>query len=86
MATQSEKIDSILERNRRVESDKAWETSLMRRGVLALATYAVVLYFLIVIDAPNPFLNALVPPIAYLLQQWSMPFLRTYWQKHFYKK
>ena len=74
-----EKIDSIIERNSRVEDDKSWETSLFRRAVIAVATYVLVLYFLIIINAPNPYTNALVPSIAYMLQQSSFPVLKKIW-------
>ncbi len=42
-------IDLIKERNKRVELDKAWETSLFRVGFISLITYvitAIVFYFL----------------------------------------
>ncbi len=81
-----QKINSILERNSRVEADKAWETSNVRRFALAIATYFVVLYFLVLINAPNPEFAALVPAGAYLLQQYSLPFLREWWVKNVYKK
>jgi len=80
------KISSILERNKRVESDKAWETSKARRFLLAVATYFVVWIFLIVIKAPNPELAALVPAGAFLLQQYSLPFVKNWWLKRIYPK
>ncbi|HLC92437.1 MAG TPA: hypothetical protein VJH23_01890 [archaeon] len=86
MAKTIEKIDSILERNARVESDKAWEVSKFRRGIIAVATYLLVLYFLILINAPNPYLNAFVPAIAYLLQQGTFPALKKFWLEKTRKK
>tara|TARA_Y100000310_G_scaffold345709_1_gene468627 strand:- start:31962 stop:32216 length:255 start_codon:yes stop_codon:yes gene_type:complete len=80
-----EKINSIMERNSRVESDKAWETSKTRRLLLAAATYILILYFLILIDAPNPYLNALIPAAAYLIQQYSVPFIKNLWIKNIKK-
>ncbi len=74
-------VAEIKERNKRVEEDKAWETSLGRRLILAVATYLVILYFLILINAENAYLAALVPAMAYLLQQYSMPFLKEIWLK-----
>lgn len=84
--TLEQKIQSIFERNERVEKDKAWETSLVRRITLAAATYLVVLYFLLLINAPNPYFNSLVPAGAYLVQQYSIPFLKKIWENKFYKK
>ncbi len=84
--TLKREIESIKARNARVEADKAWETSKIRRGILALATYIVVVIFLLIINAENPFLAALVPAGAYLLQQYSMPFIKKFWVKRVYKK
>lgn len=80
------KISEIEERNKRVEADKAWETSKTRRFLLAVATYLIVLYFLISINAPNPYLNALIPAVAYLIQQYSLPFVKKIWVEKIRKK
>ncbi|VVC00065.1 Uncharacterised protein [uncultured archaeon] len=81
-----EKISSIVERNKRVEADKAWETSKFRRGLIALATYVVVVYFLLLINVPNPFLNALVPTLGFIVSTLSLPFIREWWVKDVYRK
>lgn len=81
-----QKIYSILERNKKVETDKAWETSKMRRIIIAMATYLIVLYFLLAINAPNPFFNALIPAIAFILSTLSLPFIKNWWINNFYKK
>jgi hypothetical protein len=47
-------IETIMERNKRVERDKAWETSFARRGIIATLTYIVIVIFLIIINIPNP--------------------------------
>ena len=69
--TLEQKINAILERNKKVEADKAWETSKMRRIIIAIATYLIVLYFLLAINAPNPFFNAFIPAIAFILSTLS---------------
>ncbi|MFH1224256.1 MAG: hypothetical protein V1676_00450 [Candidatus Diapherotrites archaeon] len=81
----NEKISAILSRNARVERDKAWEVSKTRRAIIAVATYLVILYFLLLINAPNPYTNALVPAAAYLLSTLSLPFIKKWWEKEFYK-
>jgi hypothetical protein len=81
-----EEIRAIKERNLRVEADKAWETSMSRRLILGAATYLVALYFLILIEVPNPVLAAAVPAAAFLLQQYSMPFIKRLWVQKFYRK
>ncbi|MFH1697059.1 MAG: hypothetical protein ABH854_04090 [Candidatus Diapherotrites archaeon] len=79
-------IDSIIARNARVEQDKAWETSKTRRAIIAVATYIVILYFLLLINAPNPYFNAMVPAAAYVLSTLSIPFIKNIWANKFYKK
>ena len=41
-----ERLSSIEERNRRVEADKAWETSWTRRLLIAVLTYGVIAVYL----------------------------------------
>ena len=79
-------ISAILERNRRVEADKAWETSKTRRAIIAAITYAVAAYLLIAINAPNPFLNALVPAAGFILSTLTLPFVKEQWLGSVYKK
>ena len=81
-----EELKGIKERNLRVEADKEWETSLARRGILAVATYFAVLVFLYIIRAPNPELAAAVPALAYVLQTLTLPFLKEMWLRNAYKK
>ena len=79
-------IKLIKERNRRVEADKAWETSFARRALITVATYFIVVIFLYSIEAPRPWLNALVPTVGYVLSTLSLPFIKKYWIKNVYKK
>jgi len=69
-----------------VEGDKAWETSKTRRAIIAAATYAIVLYFLLLINAPNPYFNALVPTIGYVLSTLSLPFIKNRWLENVHQK
>jgi hypothetical protein len=76
-----EELKAIHDRNRRVEIDKAWETSLTRRGFIGLITYAVAVLFLWMIDVQRPFLNALVPTGGYALSTLSLPWVKACWLK-----
>ena len=76
-----EEVEKIKERNRRVEKDKAWETSLTRRIAIAVSTYILIAIFLIIIDVERPFLLAIIPAAAYLLSTASLEFLRRRWLK-----
>jgi len=74
-------IKKINERNRRVESDKAWETSYTRRVLLTLFTYLAIGIYLHVINIPMPWLNAIVPAVAFMLSTLTLPFFRKMWLK-----
>ncbi|MDP9249035.1 MAG: hypothetical protein M3M85_00785 [bacterium] len=79
MENLEQRIQKIEERNRGVEQDKAWETSASRRLLLAIFSYIVVAIFFIIIEVPNPWLNAIVPAVAFLIQQLSMPYFKKLW-------
>ncbi|MDP6293960.1 MAG: hypothetical protein QF486_01320 [Candidatus Woesearchaeota archaeon] len=79
-------IKTIQERNTRVEADKAWESSFTRRGLIALGTYAIALFFMTKIGVPNPALNALVPTGGYVLSTLSLPFIKLWWLKNVYRR
>jgi len=78
----SSEIETLKERNKRVEADKAWETSKTRRLIIALMTYFVVVFFLWSIAAPKPWLNALVPTVGFLLSTLTLPFFKKLWLKY----
>ncbi|MFA6065031.1 MAG: hypothetical protein WCW44_05960 [archaeon] len=79
-------IQSIKERNARVEADKAWETSWARRIMLAVLTYIVVLLFFLVAQLPNPFVNSLVPTLGFLISTLTIDFAKKEWIKKLKKK
>lgn len=72
-------IRELLERNRRVELDKEWETSVERRVAVSAITYAVVLIFLLMISAQRPFLTSLVPVAGFLLSTLTLGKLKSCW-------
>ncbi|MBT4850026.1 hypothetical protein HON36_04195 [Candidatus Parcubacteria bacterium] len=79
-------LEEIKNRNEQVESDKAWETSHMRRILLMIFTYLILSLYMMAIDISRPWLNSIVPTVGFLLSTLSLPFFRNIWQKRFYKK
>lgn len=75
------RVAAIEKRNQNVEQDKAWETSWTRRISIALLTYLVVLGYLFVIGNDQPFINALVPPVGFVLSTLVLKSIRARWQK-----
>lgn len=78
-------INAIKERNRRVEREKAWETSLTRKFMIAALTYIVVVIFFYYAGFPEPFKNAIVPSVAFILSTLSIPIIKNLWLKHLHK-
>lgn len=79
-----ERIKKIEERNKRVEEDKAWETSWIRRCCIAILTYiVVVLYTYTISKINNIFLSSLVPVIGFLLSTVSLNGIRKIWSKKY---
>lgn len=72
-------IQDILERNSRVELDKAWETSKTRRAVIAGITYGIAALFMYRIGVDDYFLNACIPTGGYLLSTLSLPWVKCHW-------
>ena len=70
------RIQAVEERNRRVEGDKAWETSSTRRGLLMVFTYLALGVYMWAIGISNPWLNAIVPAVAFMLSTLTMPFFK----------
>ncbi len=75
-------INSIKERNRRVEADKAWETSGARKVLIAILTYFVVVVFFYFAGLPKPFINSIVPALAFLISTLTIPFVKKIWLKY----
>lgn len=75
------RLDAIEKRNSRVELDKAWETSLTRKFLIAFLTYITVVLFFLVANLPRPFINSLVPTTGFVLSTLSLPYFKKIWIK-----
>lgn len=74
-------IKEIKERNRRVEKDKAWETSWTRRICIMILTYLVVIaYSYVIRKIDSIFLSSLVPVIGFTLSTLSLGLVRKIWE------
>jgi len=76
-----ERIRKIEDRNRRVEEDKAWETSTTRRMLLAIFTYLAIALYLSAIEISRPWVNAIVPTAGFLISSLTLPIFRMVWLK-----
>lgn len=74
--TLEERVARLEARNRRVEADKAWETSWTRRLALMMLIYIIVVFYLKFVVHIDPWINALVPVIGYCLSTLTISFLK----------
>ena len=72
-------IDSIKSRNKKVEADKAWETSLVRRILIVLLTYFAVVIILFSLDFPKPLESAIIPALAFFLSTLTLNLFKNLW-------
>ncbi|PIZ70640.1 hypothetical protein COY07_06365 [Candidatus Peregrinibacteria bacterium CG_4_10_14_0_2_um_filter_43_11] len=80
----TQRIEAIETRNKKVEADKAWETSWARKILIAIITYLLIVIFMSIAGFKKPFLEAIVPATAYLISMSIIPQFKTWWiKKHF---
>ncbi len=75
------RLEAIEQRNKRVELDKAWEISWVRKILITILTYIVVMLFFLVAQLPKPFINSIVPTAGFVLSTLSLPFFKKVWIK-----
>ncbi len=74
-------IKKIQERNKRVELDKAWETSKTRKISIAILTYLVMVLVMYSLDMSNPFIGAIIPTLGFMLSTFSLDFIKEFWKR-----
>jgi len=78
-------VRKIKARNKRVEADKAWETSIIRKVIITILTYIVIAVFMWSAKIEKPLLNAIIPTVAFVLSTLTLPFFKKYWIKKYVK-
>ncbi|MBO5180039.1 MAG: hypothetical protein J6B87_06820 [Clostridia bacterium] len=74
-------IIKIKERNKKVELDKAWETSWTRKICICILTYIIVVtYSHLINKINNIWLSSLVPVIGFALSTLSLKLIRNVWE------
>jgi len=73
------RILKIEQRNQKVEQDKKWETSFLRRILLVVFTYLSIGFYMNAIKVVNPWLNAVIPSLGFLLSTLTLPFFKKIW-------
>ncbi len=85
-STLEQRIKVIEERNRRVELNKSWETSWTRKILLIIFTYLAIALYLKFIVHIDPWINAVVPTVGFLLSTLTLPWFKGLWERYIYKK
>ncbi len=73
------RVIDIEERNKRVEGDKAWETSTLRKILIIVLTYIFAVLYLKIADTTNPFLGAVVPCVGFFLSTQTLNIIKKKW-------
>lgn len=81
-STLQDDVLKIKDRNARVELDKAWETSWIRRILILSLTYLVVVLFFLVMQFDQPFINPIVPTVGFFLSTLTIPYVKRWWIKN----
>ncbi|HSD98366.1 MAG TPA: hypothetical protein VLB73_01540 [Patescibacteria group bacterium] len=81
-----ERIAKIEARNKKVEADKAWETSWARKALIAVFTYLAIALYMKFVLGLNPWINAIVPTVGFLLSTLTLSWFKKLWEKYIYKK
>ncbi|OGL30494.1 hypothetical protein A3F37_01310 [Candidatus Saccharibacteria bacterium RIFCSPHIGHO2_12_FULL_41_12] len=79
LADLKKEIQQIKLRNKRVEADKAWETSFLRAVIIVLITYIFAIGFFAVIDQPRPYISAIVPTAGFAISVLSFEKIKSIW-------
>lgn len=74
-----EKIKNIEKRNRKVELDKAWETSLIRKILIIVFTYTFAVLYLKIADTTNPWFGAVVPCAGFYISTQTIKVIKKFW-------
>lgn len=78
-----QEIENLKSRNKKVEAEKAWETSIYRKISIVIITYifmVIVMYFL---ELWKPFVSAIIPTLWYFLSTLSLWIIKKIYLKKF---
>ncbi len=73
------RVEALEDRNRRVEADKGWETSWTRRIIIGIFTFLSIGIYMWAINITDPWLNAIVPTVGFMLSTLALPTFRKIW-------
>lgn len=81
VALLEKEVERIKVRNKRVEADKAWETSKTRTVFISVITFCLIYLFLVFVNTNSPLLNAVLAVVAYWVSTETYGLLKKWWLK-----
>ncbi len=78
-------LEAIKNRNIRVQGDKAWETSLFRKILIAVITYVIASAVMYSIGVEDFYFGAIIPTIGFLLSTLTIPTIKKWWIRKYFK-
>lgn len=76
-------IENLKSRNQKVETEKAWETSIFRKFSIIIITYIFMVIIMYFLELWKPFVSAIIPTIWYFLSTLSLWVLKKIYLKKF---
>ena len=80
-----QQIEKLKRRNKKVDANKAWETSKFRIGTVAGIVYLVAVSLMWSLEVERAWLNAAIPAFGFILSTISLPPLKRWWLNNRYK-
>lgn len=80
------RVENIEKRNREVELNKSWEGSWTRKFLIIIFTYLSIALYLKFIVGIDPWINAVVPSLGFLLSTLTLPSIKKFWIRFIYKR
>lgn len=74
-----DRLEAIEARNRRVDLDKTWETSLYRRVLILVITYVLLGIYMTFLGVRLPWSNAVIPTTGFLLSTLTLNWAKRRW-------
>ena len=79
LADLEKEVTELKQRNKRVEADKAWETSWTRIFIIFVLTYGAIAVYFYAAGLPKPLINSVVPSVAFVISVLTLPFFKRLW-------
>ncbi len=73
------RILAIEKRNHKVELDKSWEASGIRKVIIILNTYFLIGISMWYLGIEKPEINAIIPSFGFYLSTLSLPLVKKWW-------